>query len=186
MNNYNKQINRSCQYGFSNICAYPEFFNYCLRYNLSAIEITILNYILSNSKEWEISPTTIGNVYNIPRETASRALTKLQSKLNGDLIISSRSKGGNGTLVNATKVYEEIYNEISGKKQLENPPESESESESEEIVEENTEETPCEKKITPKNIPDKLLAKYNFCVSKYPIKEIELWCRQNNIQYEIA
>lgn len=181
--NYNKSIEKNHQYGYSNICAYPEFFNYCLRHNLSAIEITILNYILSNSKEWEISPTTIGNVYNIPRETASRALTKLQSKLNGDLIISSRSKGGNGTLVNATKVYEEIYNEISRKKQLENPPEEESEEVAEE---ENTEETPCEKKITPKNIPDKLLAKYNLNVSKRPIKEIELWCRQNNIQYEIA
>lgn len=178
--NYNKSIEKNHQYGYSNICAYPEFFNYCLRHNLSAIEITILNYILSNTKEWEISPTTIGNVYNIPRETASRALTKLQSKLNGDLIISSRSKGGNGTLVNATKVYEEIYNEISGKKQLENSPEEEV------AEEENTEETPCEKKITPKNIPDKLLAKYNLNVSKRPIKEIELWCQQNNIQYEIA
>lgn len=86
-------------------------------------------------------------------------------------------------MVNATKVYEEIYNEISRKKQLENSPAEESEEVAEE---ENTEETSCEKKITPKNIPDKLLAKYNFCVSKYPIKEIELWCRQNNIQYEIA
>lgn len=184
--NYNKSIEKIHQYGYSNICAYPEFFNYCLRHNLSAIEITILNYILSNTKEWEISPTTIGNVYNIPRETASRALTKLQSKLNGDLIISSRSKGGNGTLVNATKVYEEIYNEISRKKQLENPPEEESEEVAEEENTENTEDTQLEKKITPKNIPDKLLAKYNLNVSKRPIKEIELWCRQNNIQYEIA
>lgn len=122
MTNYNKQINKSNLKGFSNITAYPEFFTWCEEHNLTFTETRILQYIFCNSKNWEISPSKIGkdwykeNFNETKRSSIKRSLSSLLNKLKDYIILpNNRSKGGNGkggTIVDATKAYDEIFNLI--------------------------------------------------------------------------
>lgn len=175
MSNYNKQISNQSNHGYSNICAYPEFFQYCLEHNLSMQEAAILNYILVNSKEWQISPSELGKKYGKDRARMSKALSSLEKKLNGDLVIPSRSKGTSGSLVNATEVYNKIYNKIQSSN-YENKEVKEQESEEEYIPTE--EELEIVKELE-ENINPILQIKYNNIIKDYPIKEKLIWLRNN-------
>lgn len=178
--NYNKKINQDCQFGYSNICAYPEFFKYCLDHNLLSLEITILNYILSNAKNWEISPTQIANTYNLERTKVSKALTNLVIKLNGDLVIPSRSVASRGSLVDASKVYEKIFNEINRNYIRTNKIQEQTEETCQEIVDDEQ-----QIEIDEKTIPERLLSKYKFVIINWPANDKINWCIQNSVGYKI-
>lgn len=184
MSNYNRSIPTQFQFGYSNVCAYPQFIEYCLSHNLSAQEIAILQYILCNSKEWEISPTQIANKFNFPRQSATRSLTKLVKKLNGDLVIPSRSNSSNGSLVNAEKVYDTIYNMIVSVTVISVTQPENNTTEQEEPID----ETNDKQSIEVGEMPVALRCKYQQYLNSPSWSKDNLisWLKQNHIQYRIG
>ena len=104
---------------FLNISAYPEFLEFCEDNGLTIREARILEYILRNAKEWEISPTCIAKDFfntNEPtdsqRKTISRDFSNLLKKLEKYIKIIKRSSATFGSIIDASEVYNYIYNEV--------------------------------------------------------------------------
>lgn len=177
---YNKDLPNK-PIGYSNICQYIEFELYCIEKNLSPIEILILKYILINSKDWKVSPQQMSNQFNIQRKVLSRAFSNLIEKLDGDLVVVFRSKGSTGSKVNASKVYEKIYNKIC----QDNLPRVVS---IEDEVEEPEDETNDKQTIEVEEMPTALSYKYQQYLSSPSWSKDNLisWLKQNHIQYRIG
>lgn len=174
---YNKDLpNKSI--GYSNICQYIEFELYCIEKSLSPIEILILKYILINSKDWKISPQQMSNKFNINRQTLSRAFTNLINKLNGDLVVVFRSNGETGSKVNASKVYDKIYNKI----YQDSLPRVVS------VEEEAVDEINDKQAIEVEEMPAVLRVKYQQYLNSPSWSKDNLiaWLEQNHIQYRIV